>query len=37
MRKLLEKFGAYANFDGIKRALNTSIYDCQICEEFEEN
>jgi hypothetical protein len=37
MRKLPEKFGAHANFDGIRRALNTCIYDCQTCEEFEEN
>jgi hypothetical protein len=37
MRKLPEKFGAHANFDGIKSALHTCLYDSQTCEEFEEN
>jgi hypothetical protein len=35
--KLPKKFGVHANFDGIRRALNTCIYDCQTCEEFEKN
>jgi hypothetical protein len=37
MRKLPEKFGAHAQFNGIKSALNTCVYDSQTCEEFETN
>jgi hypothetical protein len=37
MRKLPEKFGAHANFDGIKSALDTCLYDSQTCEEYETN
>jgi transposase-like protein len=37
LRKLPEKFGAHAQFNGIKSALNTSVYDSRTIEEFEEN
>jgi hypothetical protein len=37
MKKLSEKFGSHASFDGIKSALHTCLYDSQTCEEFEEN
>ena len=37
LRKQPEKFGAYFEFKGIKSALNTSVYDSQTIEEFEEN
>jgi hypothetical protein len=32
MRKLPEKFGAHANFDGIKSALQSCLYDSQTIE-----
>jgi len=37
MKKISEKFGAHANFDGIKSALDTFLYDSQTCEEYETN
>ncbi|XP_062162209.1 protein FAR1-RELATED SEQUENCE 4-like [Alnus glutinosa] len=37
MRKLPEKFGAHANFDGIKSALQSCLYDSQTIEEYEKN
>jgi hypothetical protein len=37
IRKLPKKFGAHANFDGIKSALHTCLYDFQTCEEYETN
>jgi hypothetical protein len=37
MRKFHEKFGAHANFDSIKSALHTCLYDSQTCEEYETN
>jgi hypothetical protein len=37
MKKLPEKFGSHANFDGIKSAINKCLYDSQTCEEYEEN
>jgi hypothetical protein len=37
LRKLPEKFGTHAQFNGIKSALNTSVYDSRTIEEFEEN
>ncbi|GLT54152.1 hypothetical protein SLA2020_273750 [Shorea laevis] len=36
MRKLPEKFGAHAQFNGIKSALSTCVYDSQTCAEFEK-
>jgi transposase-like protein len=36
MRKLPEKFGTHANFDAIRRALNTCINDCQTCENLRK-
>jgi hypothetical protein len=37
MKKIPEKFGSHANFDGIKSAINKCLYDSQTCEEYEEN
>jgi len=37
MRKLPKKFGAHANFDGIKSALQSCLYDSQTIEEYEKN
>ena len=37
LKKLPEKFRAHAQFNGIKSALKTSVYDARTIEEFEEN
>ncbi|XP_062155057.1 protein FAR1-RELATED SEQUENCE 4-like [Alnus glutinosa] len=37
MRKLPKKFGAHANFDGIKSALQSCLYDSQTIEEYKKN
>jgi hypothetical protein len=34
MKKLSEKFGSHANFDGIKSVINKCLYDSQTCEEY---
>jgi hypothetical protein len=36
MRKLPENLGTHAQFNGIKSALNTCVYDFQTCEEYEK-